>query len=302
MGSFTTLCSCAALACLGATACASHAVPGNPPPHDAGRFDGIVVEGWRQGDAAPEAPGPAPDAPDAAWWTYQSMAPSYPTTTDQGGQGDVTTYGGVEVSLTSSGGACGYGATGIRYYAAINENERLNDRQGNWDDGRICGQCARVWASTKDGIKESFVRITDRCADEYCGIDLGGAPAAEIMGDGPGRYAGGWEFVSCAGHPQVFDGPPALFIKEGSSSGWAAVQVRDPEVPVAGFQWVDPVTGAGGEFPPATGIFNFHLVPLAALGSPNPVRVTARFTDGSTRAITLTAAELGTPGATYPFP
>ena len=122
------------------------------------------------------------------------------------------------------------------------------------------------------------------------------------MDDSPGRYTGGWEFVSCAGHPQVSDGPIALHIKNGSSKGWAAVQVRNPDYPVTDIQWVDTVTGQGGDIPYANGIFNFYLVPLDALGSPNPVRITARFTDGSTKQITLTAAQLGTAEALYPFP
>ena len=279
------------------------------PAVDTGtNLDAIVVEGrpLSSPDAGPSIPSAQDAFPrdtlDAAWWTFQSVDPSYPTTTAQGGQGDVTTYGGVNVSLTSSGGACGYGATGIHYYAAINEHQVPGDRLGNWNNGRICGQCARVWAVTKTGIKESFVRITDRCADGFCGIDLGGAPAAEIMDDSPGRYTGGWEFTACAGHPQVSDGPIALYIKNGSSLGWSAIQVRNPDYPVAAIQWGDTVTGQGGEIPYANGIFNFYLVPLAALSTPNPIQITARFTDGSTKQITLTPAQLGTAEATYPFP
>ena len=39
---------------------------------------------------------------------------------------------------------------------------------------------------TSDGaVRTTAVRIVDKCPDDHCGIDLGGAPAAVIMGAAP---------------------------------------------------------------------------------------------------------------------
>ena len=49
----------------------------------------------------------------------------------------------------SEGGACNYGSTGIKYYAAINVNQIPGDLKGQWQGGQICGRCARVRVTTK---------------------------------------------------------------------------------------------------------------------------------------------------------
>jgi expansin (peptidoglycan-binding protein) len=140
----------------------------------------------------------------------------------------VTTYGSVSDPAPSQGGACNYGATGIHRFAAIQVSLLPGDMRGQWQDGRICGQCARVRARTPTGWKSTVVRIMDKCPDAHCGIDLGGLPARDLMGEKPGRYSGEWTWVSCEGQAGVSDGPPTLYVKEGSNPFWSLVQVRNP--------------------------------------------------------------------------
>lgn len=151
-----------------------------------------------------------------------------PIFSEKGGTGDVTTYGSVSNPEFSHGGACNYGSTGIRYYAAINVNQFPGDANGQWNDGQICGRCARIRILTKEGEERTtIVRIMDKCPDDNCGIDLGGAPAGVIMKTQPGRFAGEWEWVSCDGVEVVSDGPPTLNVKEGSNEWWSLVQARN---------------------------------------------------------------------------
>lgn len=44
-------------------------------------------------------------------------------------------------------------------------------------------------ARTPTGWKSNVVRIMDNFPDTQCDIDLGGAPARELMWEKPGRYA-----------------------------------------------------------------------------------------------------------------
>lgn len=155
------------------------------------------------------------------------VTPGIPVFTDKGGEGDVTTYGSISEPEFSQGGACNYGSTGIRYYAAINVNQFPGDLGGQWQGGQICGACARVRVRTREGeIRSAIVRIMDKCPDDNCGMDLGGAPAGEIMKDQPGRYSGEWEWVSCEGAQGVSDGPPSLFVKAGSGRWCIAVRLN----------------------------------------------------------------------------
>lgn len=188
--------------------------------------------------------------------------PSIPVVSDSGGFGDVTTYGGVGNSNPSSGGACNYGATGITHYAAIQVNLQPGDGQGQWLSGAGCGQCAEVQARTPEGWKRTVVRIVDKCPDGQCGIDLGGAPATDLMGTQPGRYSGQWRFVSCLGLPGVSDGAPSLFVKEGSSVWWSLVQVRNPESAITTMRLRSaPGSAAWDTLPWATEAENFFKVP-----------------------------------------
>ena len=149
--------------------------------------------------------------------------------TENGGKGSITTYGSVTAKETSLGGACNYGQTNIQYYAAIHVNVSPGDDKGPWDGGLACGSCVRVHAATPEGYKTVTVRITDRCPDANCGVDLGGAPASDIMGIDVGRYYGEWEFVSCEGVDGVWGDSTSLWVKEGASAFWSIIQVRNPK-------------------------------------------------------------------------
>jgi len=154
--------------------------------------------------------------------------PTIPVITAKGGSGDVTTYGGVGNANPSSGGACNYGETGITHYAAIHVSLLPGDLRGQWNGGRACVQCVLIRARTTTGWKSTHARIVDKCPDSHCGIDLGGAPATDLMGAQAGRYAGEWSFVPCDGLQGVSDGAASLWIKEGSNSWWSLAQVRNP--------------------------------------------------------------------------
>lgn len=184
--------------------------------------------------------------------------------------GSVTTYGSPDDPEFSVGGACNYGATGLQYYAAIHVHVSASDSDylGPWQDGHACGGCYRVRTRTADGWQDTFVRITDRCADQYCGVDLGGAPAADVMPLGPGRYEGEWWEESCEGHSEVFDGPTSLYVKDGSNSFWALVQVRNPLSRVTGLYYqkgIDPVPSGYMPMDWAVEAENFYKVPAEIL-------------------------------------
>jgi len=174
-----------------------------------------------------------------------AATPSYPQVQTDGGNGNVTMYD----TAPSSGGACNYGTTSILYYAAMSVNAQPGDGKGQWQNGRICGQCVEATALTSQGLQSVIVRITDKCPDRYCGIDLGGLAPAAIMLDGFGRYDGTWRFVSCAGHPEVSDGPPSLFVFAGSNAFWSRVQVRNPPSAVDSIAWQDATGTVQGSFP-----------------------------------------------------
>lgn len=189
-----------------------------------------------------------------------------PVLTESGGAGSVTTYGGVGNAIPSAGGACNYGGTGITQYAAIQVSVLPGDLQGQWNAGKVCGQCAEVRARSPEGWKSTTVRIVDKCPDDHCGIDLGGAPATDLMGMQAGRYAGEWRFVSCDGVAGVSDGVPSLHVKEGSSAWWSLVQVRNPESAITTMR-LRPVLGSvvWDTLPWATEAENFFKLPEKVL-------------------------------------
>lgn len=194
-----------------------------------------------------------------------AAALAMPVLTDSGGAGSVTTYGGVGNAIPSAGGACNYGGTGIARYAAIQVSVLPGDLQGQWRGGRICGQCAEVRARTPEGWKSTTVRIVDKCPDDHCGIDLGGAPATELMGAQAGRYSGEWRFVSCEGVAGVSDGVPTLHVKEGSNPWWSLVQVRNPESAVVSMRLRPASSAVWDTLPWAGEAENFLKVPAAVL-------------------------------------
>ena len=165
---------------------------------------------------------------DGKCTSCDSFTAADPELTEKGGKGSVTTYGSVTAKETSLGGACNYGQTNIQYYAAIHVNVSPGDELGPWNGGSACGGCVHVKARTPDGWKEVTVRITDRCPDANCGVDLGGAPASDIMGINVGRYSGEWDFVSCEGVDGVWGDSTSIWVKEGASEFWSIIHVRNP--------------------------------------------------------------------------
>lgn len=228
---------------------------------------------------------------------------TFPAIEADRGFGAVTTYGGVDTTGVSVGGACNYGATRIRQYAAIQVNRLPGDGAGQWNGGRICGQGVRVHALTPSGWKDVVVRVVDKCPDAYCGIDLGGAPAAALMGVQAGRYPGWWEFVSAKGLPGLSDGEPRLWIKEGASAYWSLVQVRDPWTAVAAILW-RPAGGVDGNWqsmPWATEADNFFKVPRELLALGDSVEIRVRYADSTGQSAKVAAGDFAREAAEIPL-
>jgi hypothetical protein len=231
---------------------------------------------------------------------FDNRTPIEPSVTDEGGSGNVTTYGSVADPAPSEGGACNYGKTGIYSYAAISVNVSPGDDQGQWNDGRICGQCAEVWAETPSGVKTTVVRIVDKCPDAYCGIDLGGLPAQELMGRQAGRYDGGWKFVPCGGHDNVFDGPTAIYVKEGSNPYWSIIHVRNPPARVVSISWETDTDS--GVLDWATEAENYFSVPEAVRNEAGAVRLTIVYDFDNTDTLVTTGTALTKGMALIPIP
>jgi len=244
---------------------------------------------------APDSRGSAVDLALTCLGICNAATPSSPSVGPDFGQGNVTMY----TTEASHGGACNYGATQVMYFVAVNVNVTLGDGQGQWQGGRICGQCVEVTALTTQGPQSVVVRIMDKCPDGYCGMDLGGAAPAAIMSDGMGRYDGSWRFISCDGHPEVSDGPTSLSVSAGSNAYWSRVQVRNPPGAVLSMTWSDP-QGASGVLPYATDPENTFEVPPSVLQSrATTLSVAARFSDGGRAAVDVTPAELASGNGSY---
>ena len=220
-----------------------------------------------------------------------------PVLVENGGKGSVTTYGSITAKETSLGGACNYGQTNIQYYAAIHVNVSPGDDKGPWDGGMACGGCVHVKAKTPDGWKEVTVRITDRCPDVNCGVDLGGAPASDIMGIQVGRYYGEWEFVSCEGVEGVWGDSTSIWVKEGASEFWSIIQVRNPKDAVRKivFNEVDGDKTYPLEF--VVGTENFWTVPKEILQSEKSYSVVVTYRSGTDDEWILKGSDLAVPEA-----
>ena len=220
-----------------------------------------------------------------------------PTLVENGGKGSVTTYGSVTAKETSLGGACNYGQTNIQYYAAIHVNVSPGDDKGPWDGGAACGGCVHVKAKTPDGWKEVTVRITDRCPDANCGVDLGGAPASDIMGNIVGRYYGEWEFVSCEGVKGVWGDSTSIWVKEGASEFWSIIQVRNPKDMVKKIV----IRGEDGDdvhtLEMVVGTENFWTVPPEILKTEKRYSVVVSYRSGTDDEWVIKGSELAVPEA-----
>jgi hypothetical protein len=253
------------------------------------------------GGSEPPGVGPRTDTSGRCDGNCDASPPSIPELLDTAGFGDVTTYGDVAHPAPSSGGACNYGPTGILDFAAIQVDRLPGDAQGQWRGGRVCGQCAEVRARTPTGWKTTVVRIVDKCPDADCGIDLGGQPARDLMGDKPGRYSGEWTFVSCEGRAGVSDGEPSLFVKEGTNAWWSRVQVRNPAERIAGMR-IRPVgSAAWTEMDWATEAENFFRVPDAVLQDTARYELQAILPHGAPYSLGCRGTALAQAGVSLPF-
>ena len=241
-------------------------------------------------------PASSDDGDDGKCTDCDSYTAADPELTENGGKGSVTTYGSITAKETSLGGACNYGQTNIQYYAAIHVNVSPGDDKGPWDGGAACGGCVHVRARTPEGWKEVTVRITDRCPDANCGVDLGGAPAADIMGNRVGRYSGEWEFVSCEGVDGVWGDSTSLWVKEGASAFWSIVHVRNPKDMVKTIT----ILGEGDEsheLEMVVGTENFWTVPPEILQSDNRYRVVVKYRTGKDDEWHIKGSDLAVPEA-----
>ena len=226
-----------------------------------------------------------------------SFTAADPELTENGGKGSVTTYGSVTAKETSLGGACNYGQTNIQYYAAIHVNVSPGDEKGPWNGGAACGGCVHVKARTPDGWKEVTVRITDRCPDANCGVDLGGAPASDIMGINVGRYSGEWEFVSCEGVEGVWGDSTSIWVKEGASEFWSIIHVRNPKDMVKSITIYGVDTRDVHELEMVVGTENFWTVPQSVLQTDNRYRVVVKYRTGEDDEWKIKGSDLAEPEA-----
>jgi uncharacterized repeat protein (TIGR02543 family) len=228
-----------------------------------------------------------------------AATPASPKLSSGGGLGNVTMFS----TLASAGGACNYGSTKVMYYASINVNVQPGDGKGQWQSGRICGQCAEVTTLTSQGPKSVVVRIMDKCADSYCGINLAGSAPAAVMLDGAGRYDGEWRFLSCSGHPEVSDEAPSLAVIGGSNPDWARVRVHNPNSAVTSIEWQSTSGTASGSFPYATDPENAFEVPVDGVLQSKAASflITVRYSDGSTSTAQLSPSQLAASNKTYPL-
>lgn len=209
----------------------------------------------------------------------------------------MTTYGSITAKETSLGGACNYGQTNIQYYAAIHVNVSPGDDKGPWNGGAACGGCVHVKAKTPDGWKEVTVRITDRCPDANCGVDLGGAPASDIMGINVGRYYGEWEFVSCEGVEGVWGDSTSIWVKEGASEFWSIIHVRNPKDMVKSITIYGVDTRDVHELEMVVGTENFWTVPQSVLQTDNRYRVVVKYRTGKDDEWKIKGSDLAVPEA-----
>jgi expansin (peptidoglycan-binding protein) len=247
--------------------------------------------------AAPESSSDDDDGDDGKCTACDSYTAADPELIENGGKGSVTTYGSITAKETSLGGACNYGQTNIQYYAAIHVNVSPGDEKGPWNGGAACGGCVRVKAKTPDGWKKVTVRITDRCPDADCGVDLGGAPASDIMGIQVGRYYGEWEFVSCEGVDGVWGDSTSIWVKEGASEFWSIIQVRNPKDMVKSIAIYGIDTSDFYELEMVVGTENFWTVPEAVLKTDNRYRVVVKYRTGTDDEWKIKGSDLAVPEA-----
>ena len=150
-------------------------------------------------------------------------------------------------------------------------------------------------------MRTTTVRIVDRCADAHCGIDLGGAPAGELMGTQAGRYSGGWEWVSCDGAEGVSDGPPALHVKAGSGIWWSLIQVRNGPGAVTEIRIKKADETQWQSLPWATEAENHFSLPTEVLQDDGIWDIEVMWEAGATGTLHMEGSKFAVENASYPL-
>lgn len=178
-------------------------------------------------------------------------------------------------------------------FAAAHVDMIPGDKEGLWNRGHICGQCFQVKVATKTGWKETVVRIMDKCPDAFCGVDLGGYPAKQLMENHPGRYSGVWKRVSCDGQINVSDGATTLVTKEGSNAWWSLVQVRNPPSEVIQIRWKRDSDLEYDTLPWASEAENFFKIPTELLTSNDSMTLYVEYWSEEIHTLHLRGIDLG---------
>lgn len=229
------------------------------------------------------------ELPESCDEICNAVTPSQPIILENGGNGNITMY----TTEASSAGACNYGDTDIMYFAAMSVDVVPGDNNSQWQDGAICGQCAEVTTLTTEGPKTVVVRIMDKCPDENCGIDLGGDAPSEVMTEGFGRYQGEWNFVSCTGNSELFDGEPSLNVFSGSNEWWSRVNVHNGNSAVESITWQNEDGTLNGELLYSVDPENTYEVPTSLMSlEESAIILTVHYSDGTSAQTTVAPMEL----------
>ncbi len=97
--------------------------------------------------------------PSSCSGSCDAATPANPTKTSYGTLGNVTVYS----TSASSNGACGYGSTGVMYYAAI-------DSSMEWNGGHICGLVHRAEIVAALGAQVPFAQALECLYQSACEV------------------------------------------------------------------------------------------------------------------------------------
>lgn len=161
------------------------------------------------------------------------------------------------------GGSCGFDPSpGDLDVVALNGPE--------FAGSAACGACIRV-----TGPKGTVtVRVTDSCPDcDDNHLDLSRQAFAKVADPSAGRVTVSYQSVACD-----VTGPIAYHIKDGSSTYWTAIQIRNHKLPIAKLEYLK--SGAYTEIPRLS--YNYFVVESGVGAQPNGLAVRVTAADGQT--------------------
>ena len=184
----------------------------------------------------------------------------------------------------SAGGACNYGATSVLYYAAVNVNVAPGDGQGQWQGGRICGQCVEVTALTSQGPESVVVRIMDKCPDGDCGTTSGARRPRPSCWTASGATTEAGASSRARATRKCPTDRPACSSATAATPGGRACKFAIRLGAVASIAWQDPAGPSHGAFPYAADPENTFEVPTEVLqSSATSIAITVQYADGTRR-------------------